>query len=265
MPIVLILLGCVGGDGTAPATVSTASAPPPTVVPSPAAPALPPPFSLPALTRQLLVVTTEGWETPVATLARFNRSDGGWAPAGVPVPAVVGRTGVAWGRGMHPPQEGLTKAEGDSRAPAGVFRLGDAMGYSAALPESAEWPYRSSMNGAVCVDDAASSHYNQIAGPETPHDWKSAEILSRKDILYRWLLLVDHNGLVGTSQPTPGAGSCIFFHVWRSAGKGTDGCTAAAESVLVDTLRWLAPGAEPLLVQLPREEYEARRLEWGLP
>jgi hypothetical protein len=32
-----------------------------------------------------------------------------------------------------------------------------------------------------------------------------------------------------------------------------------------ETVRWLDPAKEPLLVQLPEPEYERRREAWGLP
>jgi hypothetical protein len=37
------------------------------------------------------------------------------------------------------------------------------------------------------------------------------------------------------------------------------------ERDLVNLLRWLDPAARPLLVQMPRQEYEATRAKFRLP
>jgi D-alanyl-D-alanine dipeptidase len=84
--------------------------------------------------------------------------------------------------------------------------------------------------------------------------------MKREDGLYAWLVLVRHN-----ERNLPGAGSCIFVHVMRHAGKGTAGCTGVRTVGIVSMLGWLRTEAHPLLVQLPEAEYDARRQEWGLP
>ena len=84
-----------------------------------------------------------------------------------PIPAVVGRNGLAWGRGIHlePPAGGPQKREGDGKAPAGIFRLGIAFGYGPG--DSAPWirlPYQQMTERIKCVDDVASPFYNHIGG-----------------------------------------------------------------------------------------------------
>ena len=51
-------------------------------------------------------------------------------PSGEAIPAVVGRNGLAWGRGVRTdlPAGEPQKREGDGRAPAGIFKLGPAFG-----------------------------------------------------------------------------------------------------------------------------------------
>lgn len=83
----------------------------------------------------------------------------------------------------------------------------------------------------------------------------------RKDGLYKMGIFVSHNA----HPPIPGRGSCIFIHIRRAASQGTAGCTAVAESDLQAVLRWLDPAKTPVLVQLPRSEYERYRGVWGLP
>lgn len=224
--------------------------------------------ALPARSRQLIVVTTGGWDAVRGTLRRFERSGarGVWRQLGADVPVVVGRGGLGWGEGLlNAPHEGggPLKKEGDGKAPAGVFTLGPAFGFADA--REASWlklPYTSLAPTTECVDDAASRHYNLVVdrGTVGAVDWNSSERM-RSVEGYRWGLVVRHNA----APPAPGRGSCIFLHVWAGPEKGTAGCTAMEQSNLETLLRWLDPAKHPLLVQLPDEEYARLRRDWRLP
>ncbi len=220
--------------------------------------------------RQLLVVTTEGWDTVPGTLLRFERAapGGAWRQVGGPVAVVVGRSGLGWGRGLHaatPAAGDPVKREGDGRAPAGVFRIGSTFGYATA--SSVRWirmPYIHSTGSFRCVDDVKSAYYNQVVDSAgVRKDWSGiVERMLLSDGQYRLGAIVEHNW---GGQTRPGDGSCIFLHVWKGPGQGTAGCTAMTEAAITELLRWLDPDAAPVLVQLPRAEYAARRLAWGLP
>ncbi|NJL19500.1 MAG: hypothetical protein HC901_04470 [Bdellovibrionaceae bacterium] len=63
-----------------------------------------------------------------------------------------------------------------------------------------------------------------------------------------------------------GAGSAIFFHIWREdGGRPSTGCTVMAEAVLLRLIAWVDPSAQPRYVLLPRPVYEEVREAWGLP
>ena len=82
------------------------------------------PFVIPAASTQLLLCIAADWDSPAGELQCFTRNaDGGWQPASAPLPVMLGRKGLAWGRGLHPLMAGTAKQEGDGRAPAGVFVL----------------------------------------------------------------------------------------------------------------------------------------------
>lgn len=219
-----------------------------------------------AAARQLLVVTGEGWDAPGGVLRLFERDEAGgaWRPAGEPVLVVLGKKGLAWGRGLHSvPAGAVQKREGDGRAPAGVFELGEAFGYA---PKDELPPirldYRQAVDSLKCVDDSASSHYNAILDQATvTPDWQSVEDMRRQDDLYRYGLFVRHN----SPDPLPGGGSCIFIHVWRGEGQGTAGCTAMAEARVASLLTWLDPAKRPLLVQFPVQMLDEARARWNLP
>lgn len=221
-----------------------------------------------AVPLQAIVSLTESWDATDAVLQRYQRVDAGaaWTPVGAPIRATVGRTGLAWGRGMTaaPSAAGPVKREGDGKAPAGIFRLGPAFGYAPA--DSVAWirlPYVHSTPSVQCVDDPKSAAYNRLVSVDTAdaRGWTSHEEMRRHDGLYRLGLWVSHND----APPAPGGGSCIFMHIWQAPGVPTVGCTAMDAADLEALLRWLDPRAAPVLVQAPRGEIAAVARATGLP
>ena len=232
---------------------------------------------IPPQSRQALVVQAETWDSTQATLQRYTKmADLGrpkgkslWKPVGRPIVVVLGKGGLGWGIGVPnaslealgtPEGTEPIKQEGDGKSPAGIFKLGSAYGYAASPLSRMKWPYQVSAQDLRCVDDPKSSFYNQIL-PEKPKLWDSAEVMRRSDVLYTWVLDVEHN-----KQPaTPGKGSCIFLHVWRGETSPTVGCTAMAQKDLKKVLLWLDPKAQPLLIQLPKTTYQTLQTSWELP
>jgi L,D-peptidoglycan transpeptidase YkuD (ErfK/YbiS/YcfS/YnhG family) len=219
---------------------------------------------------QMIVVTTADWDAVAGRLERYERATPGkkWKAVGRSFAVVVGKSGLAWGSGIVPVAASLAgasdpvKKEGDGRAPAGVFRLTTAFGYAAEAQPGWKMPYLRLTGSVECVDDTNSRFYNRVLdrGTVAP-DWNSSEHMLRPDELYRWGVVVDHN-----SSPTrPGAGSCIFLHIWRGSGIGTVGCTAMPREQLESLLGWLDPRRQPLLVELPASEYKRARRLWHLP
>lgn len=212
---------------------------------------------------QLVLVVGDGWNGSSATLVRYVRTESGWKGVGDPVPVVLGRNGLGWGRGLHEPSAtGPQKREGDGRAPAGLFRITSLFGVAAAKPAEFHMFYQPLSAGVECVDDTGSRFYNRtVNAADVEVDWRSSEKMSRVLPFYRWGANVAHN----TSPAVPGGGSCIFLHIWGGPAVPTSGCTAMAEEQLLDLLRWLDEAKNPMLAQLPREEYPRLRAEWGLP
>jgi D-alanyl-D-alanine dipeptidase len=221
---------------------------------------------IPSDATELVTVISASWSSVPATLHRYESSSGGWSAIGAAVSVVLGKNGLGWGIGLHPPGASgdPTKHEGDGRSPAGIFTLGTAFGY--APPDAATWlkmPYLEATDDLECVDDPASSHYNQLLYRSTIAnvDWQSSELMKRPDLLYRWGLFVEHN----SHPPQAGAGSCIFLHTWSSASSSTSGCTAGDETEMKEIYAWLDPQKHPVLVQLPQAIYDAHRGDWVLP
>lgn len=217
--------------------------------------------------RQCIVVLANSWTSTTGVLRAFERdgANGVWQERGRGVAVVLGKKGLGQGQGMVPLDfKGASKKrEGDNRAPAGIFRLPAAFGY--APKTSARWiklPYLASSAETEGVDDPHSRYYNKVVDRSkvAQVDWRSSEKMRRDDILYKWGVLVAHN-----PAAIPGAGSCIFLHIWRNPSAATVGCTAMPESDLVRLLRWLDPERHPVLVQMPRAAYPAVETKYGLP
>ncbi|MEM7588963.1 MAG: L,D-transpeptidase family protein [Myxococcota bacterium] len=218
--------------------------------------------------RQVVVVTTADWNATSGVLRRFEWTKGDWQQVGKDVRVVVGKNGLGWGVGLHnfPKRAGESeRREGDNKAPAGLFRLTQAMGYAA--EENTQLPYTQITIYHECVDDTASAQYNHVVDTRQMHKtWSSWEEMKRNDELYRYLVVVDHNGTQPSEKPIPGKGSCIFMHVWRSQEdgvKGTAGCTAMPAENAAELMHWLKPGA--VLAQFPQRVYVTYRQELGLP
>ncbi|NCT70868.1 MAG: hypothetical protein GXC75_07980 [Xanthomonadaceae bacterium] len=217
--------------------------------------------------RQLVLVVTDGWDATTGTLQRFELRDGRWQAIAPAAPIAVGRNGAAWGLGLHPAQaQGPQKQEGDGRAPAGVFTLGEAFGYAAKADTA--MPYRAMQATSYCIDVPDSSLYNRIIDTRTEGEAAAKgstepmrlDLHNQGDIRYREGLVIGHN-----PKATPRAGSCIFAHLWRTPGEPTAGCTAMASETMDSVLAWLRPDARPVFVLLPRTEYARLVHDWQLP
>ncbi len=227
---------------------------------------IPAPATL-AVSTQLVMVTTDGWDSTTGRLERFARDDTGsaWRRDGEAVPIVVGRTGIAWGVGFDRFAERAEphKQEGDGKSPAGVFPLRIAFGF--APPDSVSWvrlPYLRLVSTTECVDDAASAHYNEVLdrGSVERVDWDSSERMRRIGS-YRLGVIIDYNA----SPPARARGSCVFLHIWGGPRSHTAGCTAMDATELERLVAWLDPRARPVVAQLPTSAYERVRADWGLP
>ena len=223
-----------------------------------------------ASAEQLVVVTSADWDDTRGTLRRFERDGDGWREVGAAAPVMLGRSGSAWGIGVHPEPDaavaGPRKREGDGRAPAGMFRIGTAFGYPASVATAL--PYAAMDEGDWCVDVDGSPLYNRIvnvrevgrdavAGSTEP---MRRDLHAGGDVRYRLGFVIEHN-----PQARAGGGSCIFAHLWRQPGETTAGCTAMDAAAMQDLLAWLDDARRPLFVLLPRPVYDGLRQAWRLP
>lgn len=216
--------------------------------------------------RQLVLVTTADWNADRGVLRRYERATHGWKQIGDAQPVLVGRSGSAWGLGLHDARHpGPVKREGDGRSPAGVFTIGEAFGYAPTATTALRYAPMQASN--YCVDVSGSPLYNRIvdanvvdaaavAGATEP----MRRDLHDGDQRYRLGFVIEHN-----ARAAPMAGSCIFAHLWKSPDDPTTGCTAMAPAVMETVLAWLRPERDPVFVLLPLAEYAQLRSDWNLP
>ena len=217
-------------------------------------------YAIPKQTKQLVTAIVDDWSSTHVRLALWQRTANGWERVGDDWPAVVGKSGSAWGLGLAPNREGPVKKEGDMRSPAGVFAFRTSYGYADDAPKGWRMPYEAAED-LECVDDPASDYYTKIVDrKQVPSDWQSAEQMRRDDMLYEWVLDVAHN-----PDAKPSGGSCIFLHIWSGPESTTAGCTAMEKPRLEALLAKLDPASQPLYVLMPRADHAQVAAAWGLP
>lgn len=224
--------------------------------------------------RQMIVVTTEGWDATQGQLQAYVRTAKGWKAQGEAFDVAVGRSGSAWGVGLVPAANGdgpqqpgePVKQEGDGRSPAGIFAIGPAFGYAPGVTSGL--PYQPMRDTSYCMDVPDSPYYNRIVDAEVvgaeavegSTEPMRLDLHNKGDVRYREGFVIEHN-----PRATPGRGSCIFAHLWRAPGEATAGCTAMEPARMTTLLAWLNASARPRFVLLPRAEYQRLQAEWQLP
>lgn len=225
---------------------------------------------LPDSVRQLIVTVAEDWNQHRAKLWLFQRSKAAspWSSQSAsPTPVLLGKNGLAWGRGSLPVPHGQinipSKRERDGRAPAGCFRIGMVFGYAVSPPPGTDNPYYQITERDCWIDDVTHPAYNKhiVIDLAKPPPWYEKQRMRLGDFAYEWLVEIRHNA----DPPRPGSGSAIFFHIRRGADSPTSGCTTMAKANLIQMIGWLKPEMQPHYILLPRAEYAARQKSWHLP
>ncbi len=221
---------------------------------------------------QAILGVASDWDASQVTLSLVERQkDGGWARVLGPYPGRLGRAGLVWGLGLHAnPRGAVTKREGDGRSPAGVFAIGglwttcrEPVKHHRRLPEVRVGPC-----DLWVSDPAVPRLYNRFVRLKHPatSPWELKEQMRQSDYAHSIKLLICHNTQETPGRPVPGAGSSIFFHIWRRDGAApTAGCTSMAEAALRAFIARLDPTRRPVYILLPRAEYVRLRRLWRLP
>ena len=185
----------------------------------------------PDKTRQVIVVFVPNAEEYGAELTCFEQNNGHWRRQFSPMPALIGRAGLAG------PNE---KREGDGKTPQGMYDLRFTFGQKKTPP--GKMPYRLMQSDDFWIDDPSSPFYNTLRSGNIGS--VSAERMKLNDGTYDLGLLIEYN----TNPIIPGLGSAIFMHIWQSPQKSTQGCVALDRENLALILAWLDPEKKPVII-----------------
>ena len=200
--------------------------------------------SVPARAEQLVVMTgpvgNRAAGVEIGTLSGFARSAGSrrWDAVLGPWPVEVGAAGLL---------PAARRREGDRATPTGMFGIGSRVYGNAPAPIGVRYPYRRLVCGDWWDEDPYSPRYNQfvhVGCGVTPGFASRSEALWTEAVAYPYFVSLSFNtDPVLRGRQAPGSG--IFIHSW--VGGPTNGCIALRRAQLVALLRWLAPGARPVV------------------
>lgn len=184
--------------------------------------------------KQLILVTSNGYNTSSAEIRTFEKnSKGKWVPV-LTTKGYIGKYGFAKEKNMN---------EGAKRSPIGKYTIGTAFGRYA--NPGTKLNYRKITSDDVWVDDPKSKLYNTWQSKKkTKGQWKSAENMNIP--AYSYGFVINYN-----TKRIPNKGSAIFFHIANSY---TLGCTATSETNVKKILKWLDPNKKPVIIQTPINE-----------
>ncbi len=223
-------------------------------------------FEIPQASTQCIVGIAKDWNSSQVTLQVYQKSGERWQKVGNSWNGRLGKNGLVWGLGLHPnPARATLKTEGDGRTPAGVFRIGGAWGNDSSIRKHDKLPYRRVTSRDLWVEDPASPSYNRhvILPHEPATAWEKKQQMKQNDAAHQLKLFIAHNA---PPKVVNGAGSSIFFHIWRNNGSSPSaGCTTMEETRLRALVAGIDPTKQPLYIILPVSDYQKYRAEWRLP
>lgn len=225
---------------------------------------------VPSNCTQALVGITDTWSSSKVTLTLYQKKAGQWQPVNQAWQGRLGKSGSAWGLGIHPliQSKAPIKKEGDWRAPAGIFKIGGAYGYAASIQKQPSMTYRDITTKDLWVEDQHSTSYNRhvILDHQPTTKWEKNAQMRQNDHAHSLKLYIAHNDAMLGGKPIPGRGSAIFFHIWRGGGsRPTAGCTTMHETQLKKLISLIKPSQNPVYILLPQTEYKHLKKSWKLP
>jgi L,D-peptidoglycan transpeptidase YkuD (ErfK/YbiS/YcfS/YnhG family) len=209
--------------------VAVAAAPPP---PANTASRL---HTIPSGTGQLIVVTSDGYGTSVATIETFDKVNGAWQPAFAAMSGFIGSKGFS-----------DNHVEGDPTTPTGIYSIGGTM-YGIDANPGVRYGYHQLVPGDYWDENPGSPTYNSFVHGTDPG--AGSEALWQISPQYNYFAVIDYN--IPAVPANPPRGSAIFLHVIHTG--GTAGCVALAQPDLVRVLDWLDPAASPRIVMTPSQ------------
>ena len=184
---------------------------------------------IPEGTTQLIVVVVDGNYDKMYLMEK--QENGMWQVAYGPFDVQLGENGLG------------KEAEGDGKSPEGLYELGYAFGNGDA-PVGTIWPWRTTEDGDLWIEDSNSKYYNMFVQEESIEDadWKNYSNLNIA--AFARAVEIRYN-----SDRVSGAGSAIFLHIWISPKRDTNGCTAISRENIETLIKWLDPEKNTMIAQ----------------
>jgi L,D-peptidoglycan transpeptidase YkuD (ErfK/YbiS/YcfS/YnhG family) len=187
--------------------------------------------TLPAATKQVVIVHAPTAATTSATLETFTNVHGAWYPQFAPMAARIGSQGFS---DHH--------LEAVPTTPTGMYAFGATM-YGIQPDPGVRYAYHRIVTNDWWNENPASAAYNTFQHTATNPGGES-EALWLQTTAYRYFAFIAYN-----VPAIPGAGSAIFLHV--GTGGPTAGCVSLTEANLVKVMTWLDPARQPRIVLSP--------------
>ena len=173
---------------------------------------------------QLILVTTNGYNTVNSNIMTFEKKNGKWNEI-LNVKGYIGKTGFA-----------VNKREGDLKSPRGKYTIGTAFGRYG--NPGTKLPFRDITNKDTIISNSNSSLYNT---------WQQSGSGGMNIPAFDYGFVINYN----TEERIPGKGSGILFHVTDMY---TLGCTGTSKEYVILILKWLDPSKKPIIIQTPESE-----------
>jgi L,D-peptidoglycan transpeptidase YkuD (ErfK/YbiS/YcfS/YnhG family) len=191
--------------------------------------------TLPASTRQLIVVYSNGYGTSVASLETFDNLNGAWRSKFGVMSARIGSKGFS-----------DNHVEGVPTTPTGVYSIGSTM-YGVRANPGVKHSYHQLVANDYWDENPSSATYNSFVHGTDPGGF--SEALWQTVPQYNYFAVINYN--IPVKEATPARGSGIFLHV--SGSGATAGCVSLTQTNLLDVLEWLDPAASPRIVMAPSQ------------
>ena len=222
---------------------------------------------VPPETRVLILAVPESWNSTQTQLQAYRRKSGqdAWIAITPSFCANLGRSGLAWGRGCHPSQEGPQKREGDKKSPAGIFLLGSILYGSEVQTPLPDWRYRMVTDRDLWIEDPQSTNYNRHLILSTHEEFPENhlyDLMRQNDPAHALKIFIRHNA---PPDVQPKAGSAIFFHLSRGHDHPTTGCTTLLREDFETLFRTCTPKDQPVYELVPKSAYLQCKSAWNLP
>jgi L,D-peptidoglycan transpeptidase YkuD (ErfK/YbiS/YcfS/YnhG family) len=200
-----------------------------------AASPFPVPVALQATTAQVITVKANGSH---ATVTLWQKTSGAWHERAATTAARIGSHGIT---------NGATRHQGTDTTPTGTYTI--TRGFGVGANPGTAMPYHQVTSHDWWVEDPTSAYYNQMRTDTqggfhlTESGDDGSEHLVNYPTQYHNALVINYN----MNPAVKGRGAGIFLHDLGPQAGPTGGCVAVPAAFMTQVMKWISPGAHPLI------------------